>query len=291
MRDTRLGDYLLSKRRMADPETAKSPRERPRRRPGLRREEVASMAGVSEDYYARLEQGRQTAASYSVLMGIATALNLNAVERQHLLNLAQADVTPHRQVSTGQSARPALLRMMDALGTTPAIVHGRRSDVLAVNDAFRAVVTDFYAKPAAERNGARWLFLSDDSRIFEDWEEVASVFAGTLRQEMGRRPMDARLASLVNNLNEKSETFRAVWDSCHVNLHLPTRKVIRHPAGEMLEFEVEGVSSPAESDQILYVYMPKGARTAAMVPQLVEGWRSTGPTGAAGPPERTQTRY
>ncbi|MFJ2395254.1 helix-turn-helix transcriptional regulator [Streptomyces sp. NPDC087843] len=273
--DVTLGEFLRSRRKASDPGSAPLPSSGLRRVRGLRREEIAQLAGVSVDYYARLEQGRQAAPSESVLTSIAAALDLDETERLHLFDLAHSPAPVRDGGGSAQSARPGLIRLMETLGTTPAVLHGRGTDVLAVNEAARAVITDFYAKPARDRNVARWFFLDEDSRRFDDWDNVAGDIIGVLRLDIGRYPSDSRLQSLVEDMKAKSPLFCEFWEKNRVAIDVPAHKVVRHPTAGTLEFEVEGVSPPSDRDQTLYIFMMKpGSPTEEAVERLVAEWRA-----------------
>ncbi|MFJ6076274.1 helix-turn-helix transcriptional regulator [Streptomyces sp. NPDC093065] len=271
-----LGEFLRSRRLAGDPGLAPLPTKGVRRVPGLRREEIAQLAGVSADYYARLEQGRQATPSDAVLRALAAALGLDAAERLHLFNLA------HRMpgcdgAAAARSARPGLLRLMEAVGDSPAVLHGRGTDVLALNEAARAVITDFYAKPAGDRNVVRWFFLDRRSHRFEDWEAVAGDVIGMLRLDVGRYPDDARLRALVEDLTVRSPLFAEFWSKQRVSADVPARKVIRHPTAGSLTFDVVGVSPPSVPDQTLFVFTAgSGSPTEKAVTRLLAGWRTGG---------------
>jgi hypothetical protein len=137
------------------------------------------------------------------------------------------------------------------------------------------VITDFYAKPASERNVVRWFFLDQESRRFDDWDDMAGDLVGMLRLDVGRYPSDPRLQSLVQELKDKSRAFGEFWDGHHVAIDLPARKVIHHPTAGTLEFELEGVSPPADRDQTLDIFMAKaGSATGASVSRLMSGWKA-----------------
>ncbi|MGW7572329.1 MmyB family transcriptional regulator, partial [Streptomyces tendae] len=227
--------------------------------------------------YARLEQGRQATPSDSVLRALAAALDLDAAERVHLFNLAHSPVTGRGGGTAARSARPGLLHLMEAVGDSPAVLHGRGTDVLALNEAARAVIADFYAKPAGERNVARWFFLDESSRRFDDWEAVAGDVMGMLRLDVGRYPDDLRLRSLVDDMRARSPLFAAFWKEQRVAVDVPVRKVIRHPTAGTLTFDVVGVSPPSEADQTLFVFtMKSGSPTQEAVARLMAEWRSGG---------------
>jgi transcriptional regulator with XRE-family HTH domain len=217
---------------------------------------VAQLAGVSFDYYARLEQGRQTTASENVLSSIAAALKLSEVERYYLFDLAGVKMASNS--GKAQSARPGMMRLMDTLSDTPAVLLGRRTDILAANRAARAVFADFYSMPARERNVARWFFLDEAARrLHHDWEAVASDIIGMLRFDAGRYSSDPHMTTLVNDLTKGSQLFRVLWDQHRVVNQARSHKVFHHPLAGTLEFELEAVSAGADHGQTLQVFMPK----------------------------------
>ncbi|MFE7752199.1 helix-turn-helix transcriptional regulator [Streptomyces sp. NPDC057428] len=268
-----LGEFLRSRRLASDPSLAPLPTRGVRRVPGLRREELAQLAGVSADYYARLEQGRQVTASDAVLASLAVALHLDATERLHLFNLAHAS-SGRGSTAAARSARPGLLRLMEAVGDSPAVLHGRGTDVLALNKSARAVIADFYAIPAGDRNVVRWFFLDRSSDRFDDWDSVAGDVIGMLRLDLGRCPDDPRLQSLVEDMTMRSPLFAEFWKKQRVAADVPVRKVIRHPVAGVLTFDVVGVSPLSEPDQTLFVFtMASGSPTEKAVARLMAGWR------------------
>jgi transcriptional regulator with XRE-family HTH domain len=258
MTNVELREFLRARRSRVRPEDVGLARTSPHRRvPGLRREELAQLAGVSADYYARLEQGRPISPSDTVLSAIARALCLDAVEQQHLFNLvrvpASANDVPARTV---QQVRPEMYRLLDSLGELqPALILGRRTDVLAINKLGRVLIADYPAMPAAERNKTRWIILDPAARdLFSDWEQVAGDVVGCLRREVGRHPGDPRTAALVNELSCKSEHFRRCWESQHVMERSHGTLRMRHPLVGAITIHYEAMNLPADPDQQLFLY-------------------------------------
>lgn len=180
-----------------------------RRVPGLRREELALLAGVSVDYYTRLEQGRARNASPDILDAVAGALRLDGDERTHLHNLAKPTST-RKGPSRPQQVGPEMRQALQALATIPAYIIGRRLDILAWNDLARSLIADFPGLPAAERNMARLVFLDDASKdLYPDWESKARDTVSNLRLDAGRHPDDPQLATLVGELSWPAPTFAA----------------------------------------------------------------------------------
>ncbi|WND56334.1 helix-turn-helix domain-containing protein [Mycolicibacterium sp. jd] len=204
-----LADFLKRARSAVDPARAGLPADgRIRRVPGLRREEVALLAGVSTDYYARLEQGRRITPSAAVLDAIARALDLGDTGRAHLGRLVGASPTRRRSSRPVQRVRPGLYQLLDSLDGTPAMILGRRTDVLATNRAARVLFADFDAMPPRERNYARWMFTSEQARnLFVDWSIQARTAVENLRLDFGGDPHDPAVIELVDELSAVSLDF------------------------------------------------------------------------------------
>ncbi|NGY63188.1 helix-turn-helix domain-containing protein [Lentzea sp. NEAU-D13] len=231
-----LGDFLKTRRSQLRPEDVGVPTYGERRRvPGLRREELARLAGVSCSYYTRLEQGHSTSASTEVLDALATALQLDEAERQHLHALAG----PAKQARRARRSAPervseATGQLLDALAGVPAIVLGRRSDVLAWNRQGHALFAghlDFGALQAARRpNMARLVFLDPHTReLYVDWPSKAKAVVGNLRLMAGQHPDDAALHELVGQLSAKSAEFASMWADHRVKACTTADYEMRHP--------------------------------------------------------------
>jgi transcriptional regulator with XRE-family HTH domain len=272
-----LSEFLRSRRARLTPEDAglqPAHAGSPRRVPGLRREELAQLAGVSTDYYTRLEQGRHRNVSASVLDAIARALRLDEAEHAYLVALAQH----HRHGSGGrpraprpQRVRPGLHRMLGALDAgTPALITGRSSQVLASNRLARALFTDFEAMPHRERNLARFVFLDESARdLFPDWAEVAEDIAATLRLAAGRDCEDAGFCELIGELSVKSPEFRTTWAKHTVRRRSHGSKRFRHPQVGELTLEYEAFDLPAEPDQTLFLYTAEPGSPSETALQLL----------------------
>ncbi|GAB2844455.1 helix-turn-helix transcriptional regulator [Actinoallomurus bryophytorum] len=224
-----------------------------RRVPGLRREEVARLAGVSTDYYILLERGRNLNVSESVLKALARALRLNDTERTHLLTLARLGRSPsgHRPMPE-QRVRPGLLHALNALTDVPALVIGRRCDVLATNALARAIYTDFDALPRRERNIVRFLFLEDAAReLYLDWPDAARSAVAGLHLYAGRNPHDARLTELVDELSVRDRDFRRWWADHDVHRHSHGAYRFRHPIGGEMTLDYEALAHTADPEQFL----------------------------------------
>jgi transcriptional regulator with XRE-family HTH domain len=270
-----LADFLRRARAVCDPQHTGLPADgRVRRVPGLRREEVAFLAGVSTDYYTRLEQGRRIVPSAQVLDAIARALDLDDVGRTHLRDLVGAAGAPRpRTRRTGQRVRPGLHQLLDTLDTQPALILGRRTDVLAANHVARALFTDFERMPARERNYARWMLLSDEARaLFLDWEQQARNAVESLRFEAGRTPDDPDTQKLVGELSLASAEFRQWWSEHHVHQRTFGTKRLHHPVVGELTVEYEALALPGDSEQTLYIYTTAPDSSSRQALNLLASW-------------------
>jgi transcriptional regulator with XRE-family HTH domain len=206
-------DFLVSRRARITPEQAGLPAYGGNRRvAGLRREEVALLAGVSIDYYTRLERGRAHGVSDSVLEGIARALHLDEAERAHLFDLARTAAPRAPRRPSPQQVRPSVRRILDSMATTPAYVRNARLDILAANQLGAALFASVLTSPARPANNARFLFLDPAAReFFSGWERQAQDVVAMLRTEAGRSPYDKGLSNLIGELSTRSEDFRTWW--------------------------------------------------------------------------------
>jgi len=251
------GKFLKAMRSRLSPEDAGAgPATGARRVPGLRREEVARLAGVSTDYYVRLEQGRNIHPSRTVLDAVSRALRLSSSEHAHMMDLLEhCAATPRSAGQAAQGVRPALRHLLEAVGDVPAMVLGRRSDVLAGNRLAFLLFEDFPALPVAERNLTRWLILDPAAReLFRDWKTVAAEAAGALRLDVGRHPNDAQANQLVGELAVNSEHFRQWWAGHRVATRAAGTVRLHHPAVGDLELNFENFALPDDPDQMLRVY-------------------------------------
>jgi transcriptional regulator with XRE-family HTH domain len=229
MPNTELGEFLRSRRARVTPEEVGLPALLGTRRvPGLRREEVAQLAGVSVDYYVHLERGRSVNVSESVLDALARALRLNDAERGHLHDVAKpvrrARPMPRQRVRVG------LLRLLDTLDDVPVMIIGHRLDVLAANRLARAFYADWDALPPRERNMARFMFLEPTARgFYADWETCARSAVGSLQMYAGRHPHDPELAQLVGELSVRDADFRRWWADHDVARMAHGAKDYHHP--------------------------------------------------------------
>ncbi|NMO52885.1 helix-turn-helix domain-containing protein [Actinoplanes sp. TBRC 11911] len=273
-----LSKFLRARRAALSPESADlgGPG---RRVPGLRREELASLAGISVDYYTRLEQGRNIAPSDAVLDAIASALRLDPAQRAYLYTVARQSPPSQRRAATkAQSVRPGLLALIDQLGDTPAFVLGRRTDVLAANRMARLLLADFNAMPARDRNAARWLILDEGARsLFAgDWDGVASDMIGMLRMDAARHPDDPKTTALVGELSMKSHDFRRWWADQKVVEFGYGSKTLHHPLVGELVLETEAMTFPADPDQMLIAFLAKPASPSRHALELLDAFTLRG---------------
>lgn len=270
-RNEELGDFLRARRAALDPATLGIVDEQKRRVPGLRREELARLAGVSVDYYTRLEQGRPIEPSDAVLDAIAGALQLDRAERTYLQTVAVRPRPRTRSGRSGQLVRPGVFALIESLGDNPAYVLGRRTDVLAANRAARALLADFPAMPAKQRNAARWVLLDEAARSLwaDDWETVVAELVGALRMDAARYPDDPKTAELVGELSIKSELFRKWWSKQKVVEFAHGTKHLHHPLVGDLTVESEVVTFPGDPDQALFVYLTKPGTPSAQALYLL----------------------
>ncbi|MFE6750868.1 helix-turn-helix transcriptional regulator [Kitasatospora purpeofusca] len=265
-----LAEFLRTRRSRLRPEDVDLPDFGGRRRvAGLRREELAQLAGVSVDYYTRLEQGRVGNPSDAVLDSVARALRLDAEEAGHLHRLARTRPTraggvggaggagrgQARGSAAPQKVRPSMARLLDAMPDVPAVVMGRRMDILAWNSAAVALLGDYSALAPAERNIARITFLDPASRtLYDDWVACARENVAFLHLEAGRRPDDPRLAELIGELSVRSQEFRQWWAEHPVRDKTSGHKVFHHPLVGRMELVYDTLRSADDPDQALVTY-------------------------------------
>ncbi|GAA5065107.1 transcriptional regulator with XRE-family HTH domain [Thermocatellispora tengchongensis] len=274
---TPLAEFLRSARARLGPHEAglDEPLLGRRRVSGLRREELARLAGVSVDYYTRLEQGRSRSASPEVLDALATALRLDDAEREHLHILARPQPARRRRRPRPQRVHPATWRLLDLLETAcrPAFVLGRRLDVLAHNRLAGRLITDFRALPAAERNQARFVFLDPHAReLYTDWPAVAADTAAMLRRDAGRHPDDPALGALVGDLSIRSEHFRRYWSDNKVHRRTTGTKGYHHPLVGDLTITYQALAPADDPDQTLFIYDTEPGSPSEAALHLLARW-------------------
>ncbi|BEL03482.1 helix-turn-helix transcriptional regulator [Actinoplanes sichuanensis] len=278
-----LKDFLRTRRARLTPQDAGITDAFPGRRvPGLRREEIAALAGVSVDYYVRLEQGRDLNPSNTVIEAIARALRLDDTERAHLFDLVQARTG--RSAARPQRVRPGMYQMLETLddAASPAFVLGRRMDLLAANRMARALICDFNLLPAAQRNKVRFMFLDPRARdLYVQWAKVAAETVAVLRVEAGRYPDDPRLAALIEELSVKSAEFRRWWSDHQVLVRTSGSKLYRHPVVGELTIDFQALQLPEDPDQTLFVYTARSGSPSHAALRLLASWNAQ-ETGAGG---------
>jgi transcriptional regulator with XRE-family HTH domain len=261
-----LGLFLQNARASRDPDIAGLlPDGRIRRVPGLRREEFALLAGVSTDYYTRIEQGRHIVPSTQVINAFIRALDLDEAGQSYLHILVAAVGSPlSRSRRTAQRVRPALHQLLDSFTTQPALVLGQRTDILASNSLARALFADFNAMPAKQRNYARWILLDPDARtLFVDWEDQAHNAVDALRLDVAGSADDKSTPQLIGELSLASPEFRQWWSQHRVHQRTHGTKRLRHPVVGALEVQFETLRLPGENGQALYLYTAEPATPSA----------------------------
>lgn len=282
--------FLTTRRARITPEQAGIIGGGRRRVAGLRREEVAMLAGVSTDYYAKMERGDVAGASPEVLDALAGALQLDDAESEHLHDLARAagpGVHRRRSPKPVTEVRPSLQRFLDAITGSPAWVRNNRADIVATNAIGDALMAPVIDDPVNQRNNARFCFLNPASRNFyPDWAAGADGLVASLRGAAGRNPHDKELTGLIGELVTRSDDFRQRWAAHDVRHHRAGVKRIRHPEVGDLEFEFEGVDIPGTPDWTMYVYTTAPGSPSEERVQLLG---SLGATRAAARSSATET--
>ncbi|MER6746586.1 helix-turn-helix transcriptional regulator [Streptomyces fungicidicus] len=284
-------EFLTSRRAKITPEQAGLPSGTRRRVPGLRRSEVAALADMSVEYYAKLERGSLAGASPAVLEAVARALRLDDAERAHLLHLAQAAdgsdalTRPRRRRSARQWTPHRSLRWtLDAITAGPAFVRNGRMDILGTNALGRAFYSDVYANPHNQANLARFTFLDPVSRRFyPDWDLAADVTVAILRTEAGRNPHDKDLHDLVGELSTRSDGFRTRWGAHNVRHHGTGTKNFHHEAVGDLTLAYEGLEMAAEPGLTVTIYTAEPGSPSEEGLRLLASWSATR-EALAGPP-------
>lgn len=272
-------EFLVSRRAKITPEQAGLPAYGTNRRVlGLRREEAAMLAGVSVEYYTRVERGNTRGVSDDVLEGIARALQLDEAERAHLFDLIRSTnstSSPRRQPSK-ERVRPVVQQILDLMSMTPAYVRNGRLDVLAANPLGTALYSDVFADPVRPPNSARFLFLNPRAtEFFVDWDRIAHDAVAILRAEAGRDPYDRRLTELIGELSTRSEEFRVRWAAHNVKLHRNGTKRFHHRVVGDLTFNFEAFDLPADPGQRMLVYTAEPGSPSHDALALLASWSST----------------
>ena len=291
-RRSEIRDFLTSRRARITPERAGlkvSPLSGARRVAGLRREEVALLAGVSVPYYTRLERGDARGATDAVLDALSRALRLDDAERAHLFDLVRAANasaaarTPRRPAR--QLVRPELRNMLESMDGVPAYIRNGRLDLLAGNALARALFAPIFDSPARPANAARFTFLDPAAaEFYPDWDAVADQNVASLRAEVGRNPYDKALSDLIGELSTRGDTFRQRWAKHEVHRHSTGAKRLHHPVVGPLTFNYEAMELAADEGLVLIVCSaPPGSRDADAL-SLLASWSAGDPTRQAATP-------
>jgi transcriptional regulator with XRE-family HTH domain len=279
---TEVRDCLTSRRAKITPEQAQVLQTGRRRVPGLRRSEVAALAGMSVEYYAKLERGSLGGVSASVLDAIARALQLDEAERAHLFHLAHAAdgttaaMRPRRRSRTYWTVRPSLQWTLDAITAGPAIVGNNRSDLLATNHLGRALYADLYNDPNGTPNFARFIFLDSAAhRFYPDWDLAADTTVANLRTAAGQDPHNKSLHDLVGELSTRSDEFRRRWGSHNVRTHGTGTKHFHHHIVGDLTLAYESLDLRAEPRLTMTIYATEPDSPTAHALALLASWAAT----------------
>jgi transcriptional regulator with XRE-family HTH domain len=279
-----IAEFLVSRRAKIAPEQAGLPSYGQRRVPGLRREEVASLAGVSADYYRRLERGQVSGASELVLDALARALQLDDAERTHLFDLARAasPVASKRSRPPKMRVRPVVQRLLGQI-EAPAIVSTVCGDYLAANVLGRALYSPVFDSREQPANSGRFTFLDPAAREFyPEWERLASELVASLRSQAGRNPHDRHLQDLIGELSTRSEEFRVRWAAHNVRFHRTGSKRLQHPIVGALELSYETLTLDADDGLRLALYTAEAGSASQQALDLLASWTAT--------PAATETR-
>ncbi len=275
-------EFLSTRRARITPEEAGLPTHGHERRRvvGLRREEVALLAGVSPQYYVRLERGDATGISESIIDGVAHALQLDDAERAHLVHLLHTAGTPRRArrrtTSAQQRVRPSIQRLMDSMHGAPAVVLNGRLEILGANALGRALFSPVYADPEGTPSSARFVFLDREAKtFFREWDTVANDTVAILRAEAGRDPHDRHLSDLVGQLSTRSDEFRLRWAAHNVRIHSTGVKLFHHPVVGDLDLPYESLPLEPGSSTALVGYTPEPDSAAHDALALLASWAAS----------------
>jgi transcriptional regulator with XRE-family HTH domain len=267
---TELGEFLRARRAQVKPQDVGLPDYGRRRVPGLRREELSMLAGVSVEHYTRIEQARGVRASAQVLDALANALGLSDAERMHLHELAAPAPAQRRRPRAPQRVPAGIQRLIEELHEHPAFVLGPRMDVLTWNPLAATLLGDFALLEPRERNMARLVFLDDDTiALYPDWERVARETVAFLRRNSARDVDDPQLAELVGELSLKSEQFTRWWNSREVKDKASGTKRFNHPSVGELELQYETLHPGAARDQAVVIYTAEPGTRSQTALQLL----------------------
>jgi transcriptional regulator with XRE-family HTH domain len=278
-------EFLASRRAKLSPEQAGLPNYGGIRRvPGLRREEVSLLAGVSVEYYTRVERGGLAGVSDPILEAIAGALQLNEAEHEHLLNLAKtASRSPKTRRQPAQTIHSSVQRILDGMTGIPAFVQNGRLDIVAINDLGRALYSTAFEDPARPVNFARFAFFNPlSAALYPDWDLAANTAVAMLHAEAGRNPFDKKLTDLIGELSTRSDDFRTRWAKRNVRLHRSGVKTFRHPAIGEIEVHFDALELPATPGLTMITYSAEPGSPSADGLRLLASWAATNNVSAAG---------
>ena len=274
-------EFLRTRRARLTPEMAGLVGGGSRRVPGLRREEVALLAGMSVDYYAQLERGDLAGVSDEVLGALALALQLDEAETSHLFDLAQAarpnPVRRRRSPAATGKVRPSLQRFLDSITNAAAWVLDEHMDFVATNQLGRALNAPLFADPRRPVNNARFMFLNEEAsrQFYPDWEKGADDIVATMRGYAGKQPHDKQLTDLIGELVTRSDAFRTRWAAHNVRFHRTGLKRIHHPIAGDLELAYEGLDLPADPGWNLYTFTATPGSPSYERLRLLASWAAT----------------
>lgn len=281
--------FLTTRRARITPQQAGLPDYSSKRRvPGLRREEVALLAGISIEYYTRLERGDARGVSEQVLDGIARALQLDDVERAHLTDLVHtANATrPARRRPTQQRVRPSVQRLLDSMTGTAAFVRNGRLDILSANQLGYALYAPVFLDPVRPVNLARFIFLTKRSTAFyRDWDGIAHAAVGSLRAAAGRDPYDRALSDLVGELSTRSEEFRVRWAAHDVKYYRSGIQPFHHPLVGDLTLTYDALEIPADPGLTIVAYTAEAGSPSQQALDLLASWTPTRDQASVGKAE------
>jgi len=272
-------EFLTSRRAKVTPERAGLPAYgRNRRVKGLRREEAAMLAGISVEYYTRLERGNAAGVSEDVLEGVARALQLDEAERAHLFDLvraANATSRPPRRRPAQERVRPTVQRILDSI-TAPAYVRNSYLDLLAANTLGYALYAPVFEDTTGVPNMSRFIFLNPRaSEFFHDWDSIANDAVAILRAAAGHDPYDKRLSDLIGELSTRSDEFRVRWATHNVKFHRTGTKRLHHPIVGDLALDYEALELPGDPGQRILIYSAEPGSPSQEALDLLTSWAKT----------------
>src|SRR4051794_5020197 len=285
---TEVRDFLTSRRGRLSPEQAGLTSQGARRVPGLRRAEVAQLAGISIEYYVRLERGNLAGASEAVMDAVVGALQLDDSEQAYLFDLARAASAPSRPRRQPRlpvrELRPSIQRLLDSIVGLPAFVRNGRLDVLGINTIGRALYSLAFEQPGRPVNLARFVFLDPRAHLLHpNRSDSARTSVGILRTEAGRNPHDKGLTDLIGELSTRSEEFRTLWAAHDVRLHRTGIKHFQHPVVGALNLSFDALELPGEPGLTLTVYSAEPGTPDTDNLTLLASWAATAAPNAARP--------